>query len=159
MAHPLGLQTKRTVEDGFQLYTIVQPRAAIRIPDSMGFEDGVKLPLGILTANAALYNGEHLQLPLPNATPEPTGRTLLVWGGSSNVGIAATQLAVVSGVEVVAVASRKNWDLVRQAGASEIFDQSESEVVVELVARLQKKALIGIFDGEGGLQVLQDDPC
>ena len=147
MAHPLGLQTKRSAEDGFQLYTIVQPRAAVKIPDSMSFEEAAKLPLGILTAMAALYNKEHLQLLFPSSIPQATGKTLLVWGGSSNVGVAAIQLAVASGVEVIAVASEKNWDVARKAGAAAVFDQNDSSVVSRVVEHLSGKEVVGAFDG------------
>lgn len=113
----------------------------------MSFAEGVKLPLGILTASAALYNKEHLQLPFPRRTPEATGKTLLVWGGSSNVGIAAIQLAIASGVDVVAVASQKNQDLVRNAGAGVVVDHSSTDVIDDLVKLLRGRDVLGAFDG------------
>lgn len=156
IAHPLGLQTKRTAEDGFQLYTIVQARAAVKLPETMSYAEGVKLPLGILTASAALYNKEHLQLPLPTTDPRPTGKTLLVWGGSSNVGIAAVQLAVASGVEVVAVASQKNWEVVRQAGAVFVFDQNDADATGDLVECLRGREVAGAFDGKRSAQTYRE---
>ena len=108
----------------------------------------MKLPLGILTASAALYNKEHFELPLPRPNPVTTGRVLLVWGGSSNVGVAAIQLAAASGVEVVPVASDRNWDLVRQAGAETIFDHNNPDIVGHLVEYMRGRNLIGIFDGK-----------
>lgn len=148
MAHPLGLQTKRQVEDGFQLFTIVQSRAAVKLPDSMRCAEGAKLPLGILTASAALYNQEHLRLPLPDSHAETAGITLLIWGGSSNVGIAAIQLARASGVEVVTVASERNWEVVREAGAAAVVDQNDPDVVNKVAKTLQSKTIIGAFDGK-----------
>lgn len=153
IAHPLGLQTKREAEDGFQLYTIVQPRAAVKLPDSMSYAEGVKLPLGTLTASAALYNKEHFGLPLPSSSAPSTGKTLLVWGGSSNVGIAATQLAIASGVEVVAVASENNWGLSRRAGAAAVFDYNDPDVLSKLAQRLQDKSVVGALDGEKGFML------
>lgn len=148
IAHPLGLQTKRHVEDGFQSYTIVQRRATVKLPASMRFEEGVELPLAILTASAALYNAEHLRLPIPSAEPTRTGQTLLVWGGSSNVGNAAIQLAVASGLEVVAVASLRNKHLAEQAGSTTVFDHADPDIVGKIVEYLRSKSLVGAFDGE-----------
>jgi NADPH:quinone reductase-like Zn-dependent oxidoreductase len=45
--------------------------------------------------------------------PKPTGKTLLVWGGSTSVGSNAIQLGVAAGYEVVTTASPKNFDYVR----------------------------------------------
>ena len=112
----------------------------------MSFEEGVKLPLGLLTAAAGLFNTEHLRLPHPSIAPQKTGKTILVWGGSSNVGIAAIQLAVASGVDVAAVASEANWDLVREAGASKVFSQYSDTVVEDLVEFLKEKEVVGAFD-------------
>ena len=113
----------------------------------MSFEDGVKLPLGILTAAAGLYNTEHLHLPYPSLIAQKTGKTILIWGGSSNVGIAAVQLSVASGVDVVAVASEANWDLVREAGASKTFSQHSRTAINDLVGCLKGKEVVGAFDG------------
>lgn len=92
----------------------------------------MKLPLGILTASAALYNTEHLQLPCPDKNPGTTGKTLLVRCGSSDVDIAAVRLAVASGIEVVAAASRKNCEVVEKAGAVAILDQNDANVTGDL---------------------------
>jgi NADPH:quinone reductase-like Zn-dependent oxidoreductase len=146
MAAPLGSVTQRQCERGFQLYTIVPAKCATSIPDNMSFEEAAKLPIGVLTATAGLFESKHLAMPLPSTTPKPSGKTLLVWGGSSNVGAAVVQLAVASGLEVVATASKHNHDFVRSIGASEVFEHGDPEVADKLEKCLKSKDLVGAFD-------------
>lgn len=89
-----------------------------------------------------------LNLPLPTNSPKSIGKTLLVWGGSSAVGAAAIQLAKASGLEVVATASPKNFGMVKEVGASEVFDYSTPSIVDDLVTYLKDKAVAGGYDGK-----------
>ena len=142
----MGNVTKRTCEQGFQHYTIVSARNVTAIPENMSYEKAVTLPLGILTATAGLYEKAHLQLPLPSLAPKTAGKTLLVWGGSSSVGVAAIQLAVASGFDVVATASKQNFDMVCKAGATAVFDRNDLNVVREILDHLESKTIVGAFD-------------
>ena len=56
-------------------------------------------------------------------------RQLLVWAGSTSVGLFAIHLAAASGVPVVATASPHNHDLLRKIGASEVVDYKDKDVV------------------------------
>jgi NADPH:quinone reductase-like Zn-dependent oxidoreductase len=143
---PMGNVTKRTCEQGFQLYTIVSARSIIAIPENMPYQAAVTLPLGILTAAAGLYEQAHLQLPLPCLEPKSAGKTLLVWGGSSSVGVAAIQLAVASGFGVVATASEQNFEMMHKAGATAVFDRNDSRVIRKILDHLQDKTIVGAFD-------------
>lgn len=146
-AVPLGAVTKKASEAAFQLYTIVPARCAILIPDNVPYEEAVKLPLAFLTATAGLYESMHLSLPFPTLRPRSVGKTLVVWGGSSNVGSAVIQLAVCSGLNVVATASKQHHDLVRRMGASKVFDYAGPSLAEELVEYLQDASVAGVFDG------------
>lgn len=118
------------------------------IPDSLSFEEAAVLPLAISTAAAGLYQKSVLELPFPSTNPQPTGKTLLVWGGSSSVGATAIQLAVASGVKVVATASRKNHDFVKSLGAVAVVDYKSPNVVEELLAAIDQQGggLVGAYD-------------
>lgn len=148
LAHPLSLATKKTANAGFQNYTVVLAAATTLIPDSMSFEAASVLPLSVSTAAAGLYQSENFNLPLPSHSPKSTGKTLLVWGGSSSVGASVIQLAVASGVEVVATASKRNFDLVKKLGAKEVFDYNTPSVVGDLTAYLTDKEVAGGFDSK-----------
>ncbi|TAQ89425.1 hypothetical protein B7494_g2244 [Chlorociboria aeruginascens] len=53
---------------------------------------------------------------------KPTGKTVLIWGGSGSVGVNVIQLAVAAGYEVIATASPANFDYLKELGASEVLD-------------------------------------
>lgn len=59
------------------------------------------------------------------ANPEP----ILIWAGSTGVGMYAIKLAALSGYKVVTVASKRNWDLVKSLGTDAVYDYKDPEVV------------------------------
>jgi NADPH:quinone reductase-like Zn-dependent oxidoreductase len=150
IAHPSGLSIKKQSGCGFQLYTVLPVKYVAVFPEDLEYERVVQLSLGVLTASAALFNSIHLHLPLPSLSPVATGETVLIWGGSSSVGVMAIQLAIASGLEVVTTASKHNHDLLLGLGASKVFDHSSPAVVDEIVSTLKGKdaSIVGAFDGE-----------
>jgi NADPH:quinone reductase-like Zn-dependent oxidoreductase len=61
-----------------------------KILDSMPYETAVVLPLGLSTAACGLFQDDMLRLDLPlSVRPKPTGQTVLIWGGSTSVGVNA----------------------------------------------------------------------
>jgi NADPH:quinone reductase-like Zn-dependent oxidoreductase len=76
-------------------------------------------------------------------------RTLVVYGASSSVGALVIQLAVASGVYVIAVASEHNHDFCRSLGASETFDYKSSSVVDDIskaIKASEPRNFIGVYD-------------
>lgn len=104
------------------------------------------LPLAVSTAAAGLYQKSHLGLPYPTKDATPSGKTLLVWGGSGSVGSTAIQLAVASGADVVSVASKHNIEYVKSLGAKEVFDYNDENCVDEIVGALKKGEFAGVYD-------------
>jgi NADPH:quinone reductase-like Zn-dependent oxidoreductase len=81
---------------------------ASEIPDSILFESAVVIPLGCSTAALGLFQDAFLNLQFPTEPPQkPTGKMLLIWGGSSSVGSNAIQLAVAAGYEVITTATKE----------------------------------------------------
>jgi NADPH:quinone reductase-like Zn-dependent oxidoreductase len=103
--------------------------------------------LALSTAAHGLYQKDMLNLPLPTNDPKSIGKALVVWGGSSAVGAATIQLAKASGLEVIATASPRNFDMVKGLGASAVFDYSSASIVDDIVARLKDKNVAGAYDG------------
>jgi NADPH:quinone reductase-like Zn-dependent oxidoreductase len=123
---------------------------AAPIPDAMSYESAAVLPLGVSTAACGLFQKDQLALQHPSVPPKPTGKTLLVWGGSTSVGSNAIQLAVAAGYEVVSTASPRNFDYLRSLGASQVFDYNSKTVVADIVAALKGKTVAGaIAIGQG----------
>lgn len=129
----------------FQNYAITSAVVTAPIPDSMAFEDAAVIPLTLSTAAAGLYGTDFLALPLPTAKPKPTGKTILIWGGSSGVGASAIQLAIASGFEVVTTASPQNFGFCKTLGARAVFDHRNPSVVGDLVEELSKGSSAGAY--------------
>ncbi|KAJ5587305.1 alcohol dehydrogenase [Penicillium hispanicum] len=123
--------TQKSDRAGFQLYTVVREILVSAVPSSLPLSQAAVLPLCYSTASSALY--VQLDLPLPSLTPKPTGKRILLWGGSSSVGSSAIQLAVASGLEVVTTASSVNHEYVKSLGATHVFDHKDADVIDKIV--------------------------
>ena len=127
----------------FQTYTVLMINAASPIPSTMSYESAAVLPLGLSTAACGLFQKDQLGLQLPSASPEPVGKTLLVWGGSTSVGCNAIQLAVAAGYEVITTCSPKNFEYVKKLGASQAFDYNSKTVVNDIIHAFKGKSTAG----------------
>jgi NADPH:quinone reductase-like Zn-dependent oxidoreductase len=133
----------RAAEGAFQNYVVLLAHMASPIPDTMAFEDASVLPLGISTAACGLFQKDFLAMTAPSAAPTPTGKTLLVWGGSTSVGSNAIQLAVAAGYDVITTASPHNFAYVKQLGAREAFDYRSKTVMSDIVSALHGREIAG----------------
>ena len=138
-----GQDRNRAAEGAFQTRTVVCANMAAPIPPGLSFEAAAVLPLGLSTAAAGLFQADFLALKPPSANPEPTGETVVVWGGSTSVGANAIQLAVAAGYAVIATASPGNFDFVRRLGASHAFDYASPTAVSDVLVALQGQRLAG----------------
>ena len=127
----------------FQLYTVLLINAASPIPSTLSYESAAVLPLGLSTAACGLFEKDQLGLQFPSTSPKPTGKTLLVWGGSTSVGCNAIQLGVAAGYEVFTTCSPKNFDYVKKLGASQAFDYNSKTVVNDLIHAFEGKTTAG----------------
>jgi NADPH:quinone reductase-like Zn-dependent oxidoreductase len=133
----------RAAEGGFQHYVVLLAHMTAPIPDGMTFEAAAVLPLGISTAACGLFQKDFLAMNAPSAAAAPTGKTLLVWGGSTSVGSNAIQLAVAAGYDVVTTASPRNFGYVKQLGAREAFDYRSRTVIADIVGALRGREIAG----------------
>jgi NADPH:quinone reductase-like Zn-dependent oxidoreductase len=145
LGHALGAEKARNTprEGAFQDYTVLLERMASPIPAAMAYEDAAVLPLGLSTAACAMFQKDHLALQYPAKDARPTGKTLLVWGGSTSVGSNAIQLAVAAGYEVVATASPKNFGYVKALGASLVFDYRSPTSVADIIRAFDDRTIAG----------------
>ncbi|EXJ78861.1 hypothetical protein A1O1_09263 [Capronia coronata CBS 617.96] len=161
----IGQTTPLATKDGvycyssFQEYVVLKMPSVAKIPGGQRFEDATVLPLGFNTAASCLFAAECLGLRTPpTQRPTPAQETrdahgqggkevLLVWGASSSVGSCGVQLARLAGYEVIATASARNHDMVKQRlSATACFDQSDPALVDKVVNSLQGKHLVGVYD-------------
>ena len=74
------------------------------------------------TAFQALFGSRALKLAQPSDPTTQDGTWIFIYGGSTSVGLYATQLAKASGYKVVTVASPRNHELIKSYGADAVFD-------------------------------------
>ncbi|CEN60310.1 hypothetical protein ASPCAL02751 [Aspergillus calidoustus] len=174
--HALRLATGDDRHAAFQEHAVLWNNMAAVIPAGMPFEQAVVLPLGVSTASAALFQPvpDGMGLELPTLDQEQRDRVsatkaaVLVWGATSSVGSNAVQMAAAAGYDVIATASRTNFETVRRLGARVVIDyRSEGEEVVKQVreALVRGGHLVGIFDAIGAkgsigpiLKIFEADP-
>ncbi len=155
----VGTDKKRnsSAEGAFQEYTVVLAHMAAPIPSTMLYENAAVLPLALSTAACGLFQKDQLALQYPFAAPKPTGKTLLIWGGSTSVGSNAIQLAVAAGYEVITTASPRNFNYVKNLGASQVFDYNKKAVVEDIIEAFKGKTLAGALAiGTGSAEVCSD---
>ncbi|MCJ1400369.1 hypothetical protein MMC11_003574 [Xylographa trunciseda] len=148
----------------YQNYVVLAANMASTIPSTLSYESAAVIPLGLSTAACGLFQKDQLALQLPNPSghAKPTGKTLIVWGGSTSVGSSAIQLAVAAGYEVLTTASPRNFDYVRKLGASQAFDYNSKTVIPDIIKAMNGKTVAGAIGiGSGAVEACLDvlDKC
>lgn len=164
VGHAVGMDAKRnsSAEGAFQTYTVLLAHMVSQIPSTLSYQSAAVLPLGLSTAACGLFEKDQLALPYPSAHPKLTGKTLLVWGGSTSVGCNAIQLAVAAGYEVITTASPKNFEYVKKLGASQVFDYNSKTIIDDLIRAFEGKTTCGAVSiGHGAADACLDvlDKC
>lgn len=91
---------------------------AFPLPDSLSFEEGACLGVPYTTAHRALFGRAHAQ----------AGQKVLIHGGTGAVGIAAVQLALAAGLEVVASAgSVDGIALLKAQGVTQVINHTQAD--------------------------------
>lgn len=121
-----------------------------RRPDDMDPLVAVGMPAAAQTALDALFNCLGFGFPSAGlAGDDATGKAILIWGGGSNVGAAAVQIAKAAGFDPILVtASKHNHGHLRNIGATQCFDYHEPSVVTDIqeAVRASGKSLRTAFD-------------
>jgi NADPH:quinone reductase-like Zn-dependent oxidoreductase len=121
------------------------------LSEEFTYTQGVVLPLAVDTAAAGFYQKDYMGLDLPSldAKPNSKGEVVVVYGGSSSVGAAATQLAANAGYRVIATANAANLDLCRECGASDAFDYKSPSIAEDIAAAIDKDHFKGLYNAIG----------
>ncbi|OCH84056.1 GroES-like protein, partial [Obba rivulosa] len=119
----------------FQQYGLADVDLAAKIPDTLNYGSASTIPVAAVTAVAALYDLS-LGLTAPWARGGEglyKGETLVVFGGSSSVGIYTIQLAALSGFRVITTASPTHTAYLQSLGASVVIDRSSPNLVKDII--------------------------
>ncbi|MCS5714215.1 NADP-dependent oxidoreductase [Herbiconiux sp. CPCC 205716] len=106
-------------DGGAAEYVLAPAEAVTAAPTSIPLADAAALPSVALTAWQALFDEGRLE----------AGQRLLIVGAGGVVGKYAIRLAKRAGVHVIATASPRSIGAVRAAGADEIVDHTQAELL------------------------------
>jgi NADPH:quinone reductase-like Zn-dependent oxidoreductase len=115
-------------------YTIALPSELAPKPGTLNHVQAAAVPLSALTAWQGLFDRANLV----------AGQTVLIHGAAGGVGVFAVQLARWAGAQIIATASARNGDFLRELGATQVIDYTTTcfEEVV--------KPVDVVFDTVGG---------
>ncbi|KAL2019487.1 hypothetical protein VTK56DRAFT_9603 [Thermocarpiscus australiensis] len=124
-------------EAGVQTYATVPTYKVSRLPPNLTLPQAVAVPANLVTAfhTATADLGLELPWPVPEGwTPPEADRLILIWGAASSVGLYTVQVLRHWGYRnVVAVASGKHHEELRELGAKACFDYRSGDVVEQIL--------------------------
>lgn len=108
---------------GYSEYTIAHENISFKVPPNISLAEAATVPLASATAWLALFSKDCLAI-----DRNASDTTVLIWGGSSSVGLYAIQIAALQGFNIITTCSPRHFDLVKSLGATHAFDYKESDV-------------------------------
>lgn len=99
-------------------------------PSVLSFEQAATMGCALWTSIQTFYN--RLGLNDPFASSNSPSEWVLIYGGSTSLGLFSIQLAKLSGYKVITTVSPKNSDLVKSLGADVVVDYRSSDVVEQI---------------------------
>lgn len=126
----------------FAEYVVIEASLVFSIPDSISYQEAAVLPLAYGTAVQALF--QRLSLPEP-IKPAQSAFPVLIYGGTTSVGVYAIQLAKKAGLFVIATGSKKNNEFLKALGADATIDYNDADWP-EQVRKLTNDGLEHAFD-------------
>lgn len=113
----------RTLFGGYAEKTCLAAGEAFLLPANLSFEEGAAIPIPFFTAYRALHHKAMLK----------GGETVLISAGGGGVGVAAIQLAKVTGARVLTtVGSSAKAERTRALGADVVINYKEQDFVAEV---------------------------
>jgi NADPH:quinone reductase-like Zn-dependent oxidoreductase len=111
------------------------------VPENLPRDHAAALSVVLATAADAIVNLFGLSLPGDGSKATQKGKgSILVWGGSSSVGICTIQLARAAGSrEILVTASPGRHELLKSLGATACFDYASPSVVAEIKAAVEAR--------------------
>ncbi|KAJ9113722.1 hypothetical protein QFC20_001745 [Naganishia adeliensis] len=120
------------------------------VPKSVSMREAVGVTATFATAALGFFNKLDLVYPLDTTDEAAKGDRkstwILIYGGSSSVGLFAIQLAKFAGYSVITTCSPRNFDLVKEHGADVVVDYHDSDAAVEKIREPTSGTLTSALD-------------
>jgi NADPH:quinone reductase-like Zn-dependent oxidoreductase len=136
----------------YQKFPLASEASTARLDPSVPFHDASATVANLATIVSAL--SIHLKLPLPSLTSPaaPSGKKILIYGGSSSVGGLGVKYASDAGYQVITTSSPANRSFVKASGAAHTVDHTLP--AEKLLAELKSNGPYdAIFDAIGTPEV------
>ncbi|KZP09825.1 GroES-like protein [Athelia psychrophila] len=124
--------TQDETNGAFAEYARYNCSSAWKLPEGMSFAEAASFPIPYLTAVQKLYFRHDLPYPSTVKSGTSPKENILIWGGSTAVGLHAIQLAHLSGQRVIAIASARNHEFLKSIGADVAIDYEAEDVVKQI---------------------------
>lgn len=138
-----------TANNGFQDHVPLDYTLMAKIPGDIPYGDAVVFGLCITTSSFSLFGKDYLHLEYPKLRASMTGKSILVWCGSSAAGSNAIQLATGAGYDVIGTCLPHNFDYVKSLGAARGFDYKSFTVTGDVVKAVDNTQCAGIYMAAG----------
>lgn len=123
----LGCNPRRPENGAFTQYAAVRAGFCLKLPETISFEAGTTLTVGLVTCGLALRSLGLVDSTARLASPKNRDSDyVLVYGGSTATGTLAIQILHYFGYAPIAVCSPSNFPLAREAGAHFCVDYKNS---------------------------------
>ncbi|KAH9984704.1 GroES-like protein [Xylariaceae sp. FL0662B] len=131
----------------FQEFVVVPSHTVLHIPSTVRFEAAACLGVAALTAAMTLWKWLDVAMPSSN-TKSDQEEWLLIWGGSTVTGQFATQLAKLSGIQVVTVNSAETKLISENLGANYVVvrDDKTNEALVDEIRSVTNGRITRVID-------------
>jgi NADPH:quinone reductase-like Zn-dependent oxidoreductase len=127
-----------------------------QLPEGFSLAEAVTLPNNFVTVFHTLTEDLGIETPWPRPdgyTPENASKPILIWGGSSSVGQFAIQILRYYGyTNILATASRKHHERLRDLGARDVYDYNDPDVVSSILQGAGSGGVSFVFDCIGSKQ-------
>lgn len=134
---------------GYAEYVVARAAIVAHKPKGLAFVEAAAIPLAGGTAWEAVVR---------RLAPRP-GETVLIHGAAGGVGSFAVQFAQAAGARVLATASAKNLDFLRELGADLAIDYAAQDVAQAVLDQTGGQGVDAAFDIEGDDRVARCLPA
>jgi NADPH2:quinone reductase len=130
-------------------YNTVSARIVTRKPPGLSHEQAAAVPLAGGTAWEAIVRRLQVR----------PGETVLVHGGAGGVGSVGVQFAKAAGARVLATASARNQDVLRELGADVCIDYDAEDFAAVALRETGGRGVDAVFDTTGGDRIKRSLPA
>ena len=124
---PGGVHPELGVRGAYSEHVVQEASLVFRYPSTISPESVATIPLATITAALGLFH--EMKLPLP---PANSGKSILIWSGSTSVGQYAIQLAKAAGCFVITTGSSARHSYLKELGADVCFDYKDPDAVSKI---------------------------